>query len=536
MRNKFIRNFGVKMHGKNGIKLEVSPEDAVKAVEGEIKKGKEKRSRVPIPDGSRSFILGDKPTIAMAWHSESVKTLKTVFNDSKFVRGYELLGKPTVPYSGTTKKKQFEYLRSYYTEHIEYLEKALTLINKAQSDSTLWGCSWLKNAAIGEFMKTPIGLTCATIMVICAIIGVVVAILNQSPIPTSETIVDFPDPQVALQIREQINKPSGDIYKDDLLPLTELILSESTIMNIWGLENCVNLQSLSLYGGKFTDITPVGNLTKLTNLTIYGNKISDVSALQYLTELRELSLTSPEITDISFLRPLVKLEVLVLPDQIQNIDPLRGLTRLTNLSLGITTSDISPLQNLTELKILRLTGSEISDISPIGYLIGLEDLTIRKSQLHDLHPIKSLTNLWHLRFVQCFVGDLESIQSLPNLTYLIIQGSQLEDLSALRDLLALTELHLDSNCITNIEPLRNLVSLEILYLRNNEIEDISPLEFLLNIKELHLESNQIQDISPLVRNQGIGSGDLVCLDGNPFNSLSEDTYKPALQSRGVQVQ
>ena len=87
----------------------------------------------------------------------------------------------------------------------------------------------------------------------------------------------------------------------------------------------------------------------------------------------------------------------------------------------------------------------------------------------------------------------------------------------------------------DISSIARLTNLKRLYLWRNSISDISHLEGLINLEQLDLDDNSITDISPLVANTGLGSGDIVWLEGNPLISTSISTHIPALQRRGVEV-
>ena len=59
---------------------------------------------------------------------------------------------------------------------------------------------------------------------------------------------------------------------------------------------------------------------------------------------------------------------------------------------------------------------------------------------------------------------------------------------------------------------------------------------MINLTGLYLYNNSISDLSPLVANTGLGSGDEVDVRNNPLSATSLNTYIPALQGRGVNVQ
>lgn len=62
-----------------------------------------------------------------------------------------------------------------------------------------------------------------------------------------------------------------------------------------------------------------------------------------------------------------------------------------------------------------------------------------------------------------------------------------------------------------------------------------PLANLTHLYWLNIAYNQIGDISSLVRNEGLGAGDRVDLQGNASSSDSINIYIPQLQVKGVTV-
>ncbi|MGD1117908.1 MAG: leucine-rich repeat domain-containing protein [Dehalococcoidales bacterium] len=158
-------------------------------------------------------------------------------------------------------------------------------------------------------------------------------------------VVTFPDPHLETVIRNAINKPTGDIFQSDLLPLTTLIAYFGNITNLSGLEYCTNLQFLNLQYNQINNINALQNLTNLQTLYLDDNQINDISALQNLTGLQNLYLSNNQITDISALQNLTNLQSLYLDNnQISNIGALQNLTGLQTLVLGSNQiNDISPL-------------------------------------------------------------------------------------------------------------------------------------------------------------------------------------------------
>jgi uncharacterized protein YjdB len=181
---------------------------------------------------------------------------------------------------------------------------------------------------------------------------------------TDNNVVTFEDKNLEQAIREQINKPTGDIHRSDVEGITSLpTLSGKTIKDITGIENLTNLQHLNLDNNQISNISALKGLTNLQYLSLNGNQISDISALKGLTNLQYLSLNGNQISDIS---------------------ALNGLTNLTSLFLNSNQiSDISALKGLTSLQYLFLSNNQINDISVLKGLTNLQYLSLGSNQISD---------------------------------------------------------------------------------------------------------------------------------------------------------
>jgi len=149
----------------------------------------------------------------------------------------------------------------------------------------------------------------AGIIVGCiVIVVVVVAYVHLSTICYLRPLaVDFADPNLEAAVREAIGKPEGLVYPSDLEDLTFLDAADGNIIDLTGLEWCLNLTELVLEENEIGDITPLSDLTNLELLNLNGNQVDDISALSNLTNLSYLYLADNEISDITSLSSLVKL-------------------------------------------------------------------------------------------------------------------------------------------------------------------------------------------------------------------------------------
>ncbi len=288
--------------------------------------------------------------------------------------------------------------------------------------------------------------------------------------------VSFKDPALELHARLQIKSPKLKISNTELASLDSLkswdIVTQD-VTTLDGVEQCDNLEYLSMVLQQIEDLSPLSNLINLQHVNFSQNyKIRDVTPLADLTELRYLNLDSNEITNISPLRNLVKLTYL-------------------NIMYNFQISDISILSNFVHLEELWLSGSSVKDIT-------------------------SLTQLVNLRLLWLSKCDISTIQPLTNLIKLEL-------------------LFLKHNHISDISPLSTLTKLERLQLDYNNITDISSLEKLTNLNFLTMSHNNISNIEPLVNNTGLQEGVSIILSDNPLDSLSINEYIPILKNRGVSV-
>jgi hypothetical protein len=215
------------------------------------------------------------------------------------------------------------------------------------------------------------------------------------------SLVFFPDQNLNAAIRLAINKPTGLICQEDLIPLTSLYAYDLGIRDLAGLEYCTSLTWLNLDSNQIADIRYLYGLTSLTDLYLSNNQIIDISALSALKNLRSLDLGNNQITDISALSGLTSLQALILNyNQIDSTD-LSALSALhqslTYLWIGSNQiTDISALSALTSLQTLQLSENQISDITPLSGLTSLTWLGLWENQISDITPLSGLTSLRYL--------------------------------------------------------------------------------------------------------------------------------------------
>ena len=354
-------------------------------------------------------------------------------------------------------------------------------------------------------------------------------------------VINFPDANLEQAIREQINKPTGDIFRSDVENVTSLYALDKDIKDISGIEYLTNLQELVLgiggaihSGNQIGDISALAGLTNLQRLdlgntrVLDGTSTIDISALGGLINLQWLGVNGTNISDISALTGLTKLQYIDMGgNQISDISALAGLSNLAVLAIGYNQiSDISALAGLTNLQSLNLDQNQISDISVFAGLTNLKALGLSGMQISDISALAGLTDLRFIGLQYNQISDISALAGLTNLQSLNLDQNQISDISALAGLTNLRELAFSSNSqISDISVLASLTNLEALGLGGMQISDISALAGLSNLRFIGLQYNQISDISALT---GMTNLQQLALNGNPISDADIQSLKTAL--------
>jgi FG-GAP repeat/Leucine Rich repeats (2 copies) len=93
------------------------------------------------------------------------------------------------------------------------------------------------------------------------------------------TYAPFADLNLDYAVRDAINKPTGVLTQDDLLSVTMLPAFQRSIVNLDGLQQCTNLEQLSLWGNDIANISQLSALPKISVLYIQSNQITDLQPL-----------------------------------------------------------------------------------------------------------------------------------------------------------------------------------------------------------------------------------------------------------------
>ena len=195
--------------------------------------------------------------------------------------------------------------------------------------------------------------------------------------------------------------------------------------------------------------------------------------------------------------------------------------------------DTSALSGLTQLEALSLRNTPISDISPLARLKQLRHLNLTSTNVSDISALSDLTQLETLGLPDTPISDISPLARLKQLRFLVLIYTKVSDISVLSDLTQLATLALSGTPISDISPLARLTQLTHLQIFESSISDISPLTELTQLTHLNLFANYISDVSVLV---GLTQLTHLDLSRNPLNYASINTYIPAMQAKGIEVQ
>lgn len=251
----------------------------------------------------------------------------------------------------------------------------------------------------------------------------------------TQSPVTWKDAALERLVREQLNKPEGDIYIDELEAITEL--------HIWG---------NALSPGKTDEI--IASAEKFTrNDVTAAAEIKNIEDLRYFKNLQRLTLCHQLISDFAPLESLTKLEYLVLTnDGIEEPSFLKSLPLLTSLRLDYNAiSSLNAISDLKNLKYLDISHNEIDDLSELAKISGLETLILNQEGLKPKDYVR--------------LKDISDLKNLTSLRRLSLRSQEIEDITALSSLTGLEELDLRYNNVWDFSPLATLKKLSSLWMK-----------------------------------------------------------------------
>jgi internalin A len=336
------------------------------------------------------------------------------------------------------------------------------------------------------------------------------------------TNVAFVDPNLERAVRDRLGIPTDPLTPADLAPMTWLNADNYGITNLSGIESAANLDWLSLDSNSgITNFAPLFQLPRLAFLNLNSCAVSNLDFVAALPPLNELHVWGGTFTDISPLAAQPRLLRLNLGNNrgITNLAVLNSLTLLENLyidSMGLTNLDF--VLNMPHLVELSVWDNAVLDLTPLTAVTNLMNLNLGANHLTNVTLLAACTNLETLGLGANQITDLSFVTSLPRLWYLNINDNPIPDLSLLTGRTNLTQLDIGLTLATNLAPvatltgltdfhawqlglsnnlgfLASLTNLQVLGLGNNSITTLPPYPHLNQLRWLNLENNPLASLS-----------------------------------------
>lgn len=173
------------------------------------------------------------------------------------------------------------------------------------------------------------------------------------------SVVSFPDPNFEAAVRETINKPTGDITRNDVVGVTVLDVAKRGIADLSGIEYFTALKTLYCYNNVLTTLD-VSKNTALITVSCYGNRITTLN-VSGNTALAELDCSKNQLTvlDISKNTALTFLNCHI--NQLISLD-VSNNTALETLSCTDNQFTVLELSNNKALTKLWCGGNQLTSL------------------------------------------------------------------------------------------------------------------------------------------------------------------------------
>ena len=311
-----------------------------------------------------------------------------------------------------------------------------------------------------------------------------------------------------------------------LSDLAVLQADDAEIVNISGIEACVNLTYLRLRGNQITDISPVMLLPALDHLDLLGNQIIDISPFwQGHRPRTSINLGWNKITDIWALNSFVgrdqgiylqgnPLDLWIGSSEVETIYALylRGATVIHDpfyfldpaleaaVLYRLYTEDppaisVYTLDEMADRRSFDCSNQSIFDLTGIAYFSSLNDLIADHNQIDDLTPLADMRLLKTIDLSYNRIADLTPLSDFPYLEDLDISNNLILDLGPLWNKQSLQTINFDNNHVVSLEPLIGLDNLGSIIGDRNQVSILGPLADNLNLTRVYLRQNSSLDLS-----------------------------------------
>ena len=330
--------------------------------------------------------------------------------------------------------------------------------------------------------------------------------------------VTIPDSGLEAAIRDQLNKPTGDLTITDLESLSSLDASSRGIRQIDGLEAARNLRILNLMDNRLVELTldeglsglaslnmddnllttvalPV-TMQDLTQLSILRNNMESITLPEEADKLTHLSLAANHLTEVALPGNLGNLQSLSLREnQLVRLVMPKIMNSLTSLDLvGNQLTSLTLPREMHSITRLSLTLNKLTTLTLPENLDALQTLGLRDNQLEALVLPNRMDNLRTLQLSFNRLSSLALPDRMNNLTFLGLTGNQLQTLRLPTEMDNLKNLGIRDNQLSALVLPERLEYLNVLTVANNQLTSLRFPAVMDNLVTLHINGNQLTGV------------------------------------------
>ena len=291
-----------------------------------------------------------------------------------------------------------------------------------------------------------------------------------------------------------------------LVNLKELYLRniEEKILTFKGiyLNNCVNLEKLSVIYYKITDLDFLNHTKKLRHIDFSKSSILNLDKIENInfSSIRTFKIEK----DIEQMMPLLK--------KMDGIKSLKCCLNKDNYKEDSFVDIKDMMKNLNTLKIYSLKSFGLFDfisslnikeldlncclieekfLSTLSKFKNLSKLKLGFTHIKNLSFLENLTNLLELNLdYSTDIEDFNYIGKLTNLKCLSLMNCELNNIQFINKLRKLESLNISNNrYLDNFNPIHELKTLKSLNVERNDIKNYLFLNGLTNLKDLKIKTN-----------------------------------------------
>lgn len=311
----------------------------------------------------------------------------------------------------------------------------------------------------------------------------IIRLINIDSLDISGSRLLSPEPLVKFKKLRQLNI-SDNLFTSlrfaSELEYLELLFAENVpVESLIGLNQCKNLQAISLKGTEVRDLSSLHFLNKLRIVDVDQTPVIEEEVVYFLNvnpEVVVLYQTDKLLSWWSALSP-EWMEVFKLQDEPTAL-ALHRLIESREVTIENTSvSSLVPLNAFVIMQKLSISNSQIRSLSELSGHAGLKAITCKNGPLVDLEGISSLKDLKALDISNTAVDDLKPLRSLSALETLNASGTNIKKLKGLSELKNLKNLNISNTRVWQLDRLHDIRALENLICYNTRIRPRKVEEF-----------------------------------------------------------